>query len=358
MKKAIFFPPSCSNAKENEFESCRGEGRAIINIAFGFALLDYECYIVNNYGNINEPKQIWKNVYITNRPDENITYNISLSFDNYNILNSKNYKHKILMNYAHTDRIYQHIKNNNLDIILVCPSPTIMSDSSTFQYKHVKYLNTIYPIPSINIGFVPYRFEPKLPEIKIYLYHSSWEGSVSSSSYSRGKQRLVLDFLKSKGYKPNLFIHVTDKDNAKKSIEDYDLSKYDTNKIHYLYNEKTNYDNIIQILKEVDLCIPARAGYDSAGSSIGDIIGLGKPFIYIVDGTPHKEFIFNPLYRCPNYMIVRQEDYHESYRKLEKIFPNKLEETFNCYRDSLKDLDFYNWKVYTEKFLKEIGEMN
>lgn len=355
MKKAIFFPPSCSTTKENEFESCRGEGRAVMNIAFGFALLGYECYIINNW-NITSPRKIWENVYISNKPDENVTYNIALTFDDYNIINRKNYKHKLLMNYSHSDKIYEYIKKNNLDIIIVCPLPTIM-EKSPFHKKYSKFLGTIYPLPRINIGFIPYKFNPKLPELKIYLYHSSWKDSVSSISYSGGKQLIVLDFLKSKGYDLNLFIHVESEESAKQAFLDYDLSKHNKDKIHYIYNEKTRYDDLIKILQEVDLCITARAGYDSGGSSIGDIISLGKPLIYIVTGPPHNDFILNPLYMCPKYMIIRQENYHESYRKLEELFPNKLEESFNCYRDSLKDLDFNLWKSHAEKLLKELGEL-
>lgn len=348
MKKAIFFPPSCSNVKENEFESCRGEGRSVINMAFGFALLGYECYIINNW-NISSPKKIWDNVYINNHPDVNEIYDIAISYDNLPIINQANYKHKIVMNYAHTDEVLKKINENNLDVILTCPIPSIMHDSSTFQYKNSRYLPPVSPIPSVNIGFIPYKFEPKLPELKVYVYHSSWSGSSGSNFHWGRKQLLILEFLKSKGYKLNLFIHVENEETSKNCP--FGIKDSNVNDIHYIYNDKVRYDDIIKMLKSVDLCISG-GGIDYIGTCVCDIISLGRPLIYVVDGVPNNEFIFNGLYNCPKYLIISQEPDDISQQKLESIITS-LEESYNCYRDTLKDLDFNNWKEYVTKFLEQ-----
>ncbi len=359
MKKAIFFPPSCSNTKLNEFESCRGEGRAIFNIAFGFSLLGYECHIINNW-NLTTPQKIWDNVYIRNHIDHNETYNIAFTYDAVSSLNSKNYIHRLVMTYepSNIEKIRKYIKDNKMEnTTLICTHESV---KKTNHYS-LKYFPALYPIPSVNIGFIPYKYEPKLPEIKIYVYHSSWGGSATSNFGCRSKQVLILNFLKSKGYKLNLYIHIE----SDRYINNNDINPFisynNTDKVQYVNNEKICYDDIIRTFKEVDLCI-SFGGLNYPGSSVLDMLSLGKPLISVVDGVnvdnKGKTFEpFNMLYRCSNNLIMIQETAEVSINKLERIFSgNNLEQSYNCYKKCYDDFDFNNWKLYTEKFLKEIGE--
>ncbi len=355
MKKAIFFTASCGIDKENEFESCRGEGRASINTAFGFSLLGYECYIVNNYINITSPKKIWENVYIINKPLTDVTYDIAFSWDIEHLKNKKNYKYKILSSYADTPRFSKIIKDENLDIILVCNVPCMMHEPCHFNYQNTQYLPVIYPIPSINIGFLPYKFEPKLPELKVLLYHSSWKDTIARSQYYTHKQQLILDTLNQK-YKVNLHILVADEEIVKKCQHIYKLSK--CNEIHYANNEKMRYDDIVKLILDVDLCLSVGAIF-MPGPLVVDMVSLGKPMIYTIEGFPSKtEFNNNCLCKCIEYAIICPEADDISNKKIETAL-NNLEISFNCYRKTMEDYDFKNWKIYIEDFLtKNCGYNN
>ena len=354
MKKAIFFTESCGIDKENEFESCRGEGRISINTAFGFSLLGYECYIVNNL-NITSPKKIWENVYITNKSDENETYDIAFAWNIELLKYRNNYKYKILSSYADTIKLSKIIKKENLDIILTCNVPCMMHEPTHFNYRNTQYLPVIYPIPSINVGFLPYNFKPKLPELKVMLYHSSWESTIERSQYYTHKQQLILDILNQK-YKVNLYILVSNEEVIKKCPTTYNLLK--CNEIHYVNNEKTRYDDIIKLILNVDLCI-STGGSSMPGPNVPDIISLGKPMIYVVEGFPSTtEFNNSDLCKCVENSIISSETDDISIKKIETALDN-LEISFNCYRKSLEDYDFKNWKKYTENFLiKNCGYNN
>jgi hypothetical protein len=345
MKKAIFFTESCGNDKENEFESCRGEGRISIHTAFGFSLFGYECYIVNNW-KLESPKKIWKNVYIINKPDKDEIYDIAFSWGFENLIDRKNYKHKILINTTDTVSLSKIIKELNLDIILTCNVPCMMHDLTHFNYENTQYLPTIYPIPSINIGFLPYNFDPKLPELKVLLYHSSWEGTIARNQYYAHKQQLILDILNQR-YKVNLYVLVANEEVAKNCPYTYNLSK--CNEIHYVNNEKMRYDDIISLILNVDLCLSV-GGINWSGPLVVDIISLGKPMIYAFEGFPTPNtFNNNGFCKCIEY-ILGPEDDNISIKKIEKVLDN-LEISFNCYKKTIEDYDFKNWKKYTEDFL-------
>ena len=346
MKKAIFFTESCGIDKENEFESCRGEGRISINTAFGFSLLGYECYIVGNW-NITSPKKIWENVYITNKVNENEIYDIAFSWNIELLKNRNNYKYKILSGYADTPRFLKMIKKENLDIILTCNIPCMMHDPTHFNYKNTQYLPALYPIPSINIGFLQYKFEPNLPELKVMLYHSSWESTIPRSQYYIHKQQLILDILNQR-YKTNLYILVSNEKVSKECSQIYNLTN--CNKVHYVNNEKIRYDDIINLILNVDLCLSV-GGNSVPGPIIPDILSLGKPMIYVVEGFPSTtEFNNSDLCKCAEYSIISSETDDISIRKIETSLSD-LETSFNCYRKSLEDYDFKNWKKYVENFL-------
>lgn len=324
-----------------------------MNIAFGFSLIGYEVHIINNW-NLSEPKKIWDNVYISNQPNQNEIYDIAFTYDNISILNSNNYIHKILMTYQSSSirNALKYMKENNIEVILVSTHESV-KNANEFN---LKYFPALFPIPSINIGFIPYKFEPKNSELKVYVYHSSWTGSAYSSlRCCKGKQSLILNFLKTKGYNLNIFIHVENEIISNQCLSEFTLSN---SKINYICNDKVHYDDIIKIFKEVDLCIPI-GGLDYPGSGVMDMLSLGKPIISVVDGVNKDKDgnifqPFNTLYKCSDNLIMVQESNDLSFKKLERIFstPSTLEESYNCYKNSIKDYDFNNWKSYVEKFLK------
>lgn len=346
MKKAIFFPISCSNIKLNEFEACRSEGRHVINIAFGFSLLGYECHIINNW-NLKEPIKIWDNVYIENRPNPNEIYDIAFTYDNVHIVNSKNYRHKIVMTYesSNINKALEYIRKNGVEKIILACSHRSVKDNSTNVYN-LKYFPALFPISSINIGFVPYKYKPQNNELKIYVYHSSWPGTANGASWRYiTKQNLIFKFLRSKNVNLKLFVHV----------ENENISPFGspTNgiEINYIHNASMFYKDMIELIQKVDLCI-STGGLDRPGSSTMDIISLGKPLICVNDGVSNKS-PWNILYDCSEYIISIQESDMISLEKLDKIFSN-LEMSYNCYKNTVKEYDFSNWKHIVEKLLGEL----
>lgn len=374
MKKAIFFPVSCSNIKYNEFESCRSEGRHVINIALGFSLLGYESYIIYNW-NLEKPKKIWSgldqhknenNVFIYNHPDPNEIYDVALGYDDVSRLNSKNYKNKIVLTYEPTNisKIRSYILTNKLEnITIACSHETTKSSEQHKNPFRLKFFPVLFPIPSVNIGFIPYNtriFENK--EINIYVHHSSWTGSATSSLNScRHKQILILRHLISKFPSKlfKLYIHI--EDGFINSIHNpFTKNNFSNNniEIYYIENFKIHYDGIIELLRKMDLCITV-GGLSTPGPCTIDALSLGKPIINVVDGVniDHngKKFeAFNLLYKCSENLIMVQESDTISYHKLEKIL-NNLEGSYNCFRDCIKDFDFYNWKNYVETFLSKLN---
>lgn len=106
---------------------------------------------------------------------------------------------------------------------------------------------------------------------------------------------------------------------------------------------------ILDLIKSVDICV-TQDGLCHIGGSISDIIGLGKPVIYIAHGIPNvsHKYNINPLYDCIDNLILAQEKDEISLAKLEKIMSNP-KESHECFRKAIKDVDFNNWKEYAKK---------
>lgn len=353
-KNAIFFLPSCTNTKQNEFESCRGEGRAIFNIAFGFSLLGYECHIINSW-NLQQPKQIWKNVFIYHTPIIE-KYDVAMTYDNISILNSENYKNKIVMTYesSNIEKINRYINEHGVKNVILACSHRSTKDPSTNPFN-LRYFPVLFPIPSINLGFVQYTNINNNNELKIYIYHSSWAGTASGSSWRYvTKQKLIIEYLLTKYKTLNLSIHVESQDIANTCPFGYPTPQI---KINYITNN-INYEEVLNHIRNSDLCI-STGGLNHAGNNVLDIISLGKPLILIYDGAPYNEnnVRFSPwniLYDCDP-LIYLQEPDSQSIGKLNNIFnDNNLEKLYNCYKNTLKDYDFNNWKPIVENFLSQL----
>lgn len=343
MKTAICFPPSCSTAKENEFESCRGEGRFTINIGFGLSLLGYEVHIINDW-NITVPKKIWNNVYINNKPiyDE---YDVAFTFSGANMMRTIRYKKGMYMGYEtrHISDVTELNKILETPLIFTCPYKGFIDYNNNRAPFKVYYLPHLMPIPSINIGFLPYNYNPERNELKVYLNFSQWKDSTDSHVKWSDKQYLAVNFLRAKfkDKKVKLYVHVENKDAIKKCHIKGDET-------YYFLNDKNYYDDVINLIKRMDICITKGGWYDLSGC-VNDIISLGKPFIYVVDSPPTDKPILNHLYNCPKSIIYSQEPNIDSIKKLER-FINNPELSYNCFKYTSRDLDFINWKEIAKHF--------
>lgn len=322
----------------NQYDSFRNEGRILINIGFGLSLLDYDVYIYNDCWKIDGLKEVWKNVHLCSTLSDK-GYDIMLT-NSMHYFNTVKFNRAVYMAYAPDSvlLVEQFIDSTKKDIKIAWVSKKTLSVAQSITHYKIDYLPAIYPVPSTNIGFLPFHYEPKLPELNVYFYSNSW-GITEDDFLS--KKRLINNFLNQR-YKMNLWIHEYNEESAKK----YPLSG-DT--INYVYNYKTYYDDLLDLIKSVDICV-TQGGLCHVGGSIFDIIGLGKPVIYIAHGIPNVHHIhnINPLYDCIDNLILVQEPDDISLAKLEKIMSNP-KESHECFRNAAKDMDFNNWKSFALK---------
>lgn len=335
-KTAIVMPTSQITNKGDQYDSFRGEGRAAVNIGFGLSLLGYDVDIVSAW----KDKDAWPNVHLRNNPRD-IYYDIAFAFTGSNRYNDIRFKKGVFMTYTPEDieRAEKFIRDTGIELKFVCPYKDVIDDVQQNTSYKMNYLPFLFPIPSTNVGFLPFNdfdYDPT-KGLNIYMHYNSWD-SVHSDFFS--KRKLVVDFLKNR-YKFNLWIHERNEDMAKNSTAKNLITEYET---YYIHNDKMHYGDIINLIKSVDLCI-TQGGLNELGGSIIDIISLGKPIIYIANGLPKKAL--NPLYNCPEHLVFVQEKEEESLKKLENIINNR-KESFDCFRNAIKDFDFDNWKEYAK----------
>ena len=211
--------------------------------------------------------------------------------------------------------------------------------------KKVYYIPPLYPIPSIRMGFFPCdsnKFN-KEKKLKIFLYYTGWkQDSTISGDRFISKQQLVINYLK-KRYDIELSILI-ENEKSECLIKN---NKEDQSDITFHYSEICNYREILNLIQSADICITYGAPVFS-GSSVADMISLGKPVIYIADGRLGKEWKqphVNPLFKYPDTLIYIQERYEESIAKLE-IITKDFVGLHKKYVDSMKNMEFKYWKKF------------
>lgn len=348
MKKAVI---CLCNAfymhNHDEWDSFRAEGRIITNIGFGLSLLGYDVNIIFDHWNFtNESKKTWNNIQLSRNPIYN-HYDISLSFSIegvFNILSNLEIDKCINMVYNENDilRTEKFVKDTGINLKYVYPNKHNLNN---FE-KHIKddlyYLPPLYPIPSINEGFLPCSYNPELPELKVYLHYTSWpQNTTISGNRFTNKEQLVINYLKDEGYKIKLSILVENRGVACPITND------DT--IIY-YSNECDYHKIIDLIRSADICMTNGAPV-FPGNSLTDIVSLGKPLIYIGDGRlgiEWKQEFTNYLYTYPDNFVYIQEYDNESIEKISKIMSNPLD-LCKKYADIYKDFDFNTWKTVVKE---------
>lgn len=344
MKKIAIFiiNPIRSPYKIDQYDSFRAEGRILMNVGFGLSLLGFEINIIFNEWEINENKQICENIYLSNHP----------MYDNYDyiLMFSPNYldfvkcDKTIFLDYAfrHIEEVHQYVENTKKDVTYINIAEHVNKKAERDGHKfpmEYSYMPALYPIPSINVGFLPYSFEITNNELNFFIYYNSLKATTQYAL----KYKFVIDFFKNKGYKIKLYIHTGSKETL--VIFPFDDKNYD---INYIYDTDARYIDILNNIKSSDICmIP---GSHCSGNDIGDVISLGKPLLYISNAiiNPEIDTHCNHIYDNPEYLIYIHESNEETIEKLEKFILNP-EESYNAFKESHKDYDFNNWKEYAKK---------
>lgn len=325
--------------KHDEWDSFRAEGRIPINIGFGLSLLDYDVNIVFHGWDIkNGPKKTWNNIKLSKIPIYD-HYDLALSFGMFNPVSKFDKGINIVYENSHVSQTKRFIETTGIDIKYAYPLnwKHLMDGIKEHTKKDIYYIPPLYPIPSLNIGFLPCSYNPKLPELKVYLHYSSWpQNTTISGNRFTSKSQLVIDYLKSKGYNVKLSVLVENR-----GVQCPITSDSTT----FFYSNESSYHDIINLILSSDICVTYGAPV-FGGSSLNDIVSLGKPIIYIADGRINVEWrhqFTNLVYNYPNDLIYIQETDKDSTNKLEILMSNPLD---LCRKraDMYKDCDFNTWK--------------
>lgn len=324
---------------QDEWDSFRAEGRIPINIGFGLSLLGYNVNIVCS--NWSAPsKKTWNNIELSNSPLHN-NYDIALTLSSLQPLYYTKFNTGISIVYNEGEIVNteKFIETTNIQLKYAYMNK-LTTDSMKIRIKEtIYYLPPLYPIPSINIGFVLCSYKPELPILRVFLVYTSWsQNTVISGDRFTGKEQIILDYLKSKGYDIKLSVLVENKEASKQCSLVF-------NNIKFFYSNECSYQDIIKLIQINDICI-TNGGPVFPGNCLIDMISLGKPIIYIGDGRPNVEWkgpLINYLYTLPDSIIHIQESYHESIQKLDRIISNP-HELCEKYQNVYRDFDFNNWK--------------
>lgn len=336
---------------DDEWDSFRSEGRIPLNIGFGLTLLGYDVNIVyEGWTSLNEPKKTWNNIMLSKVPLRDY-YDIALSFSSFSYLLLMAPKLKfgkgISMIYekSHILRTKEFIRKTGIEVkyayiykdTLDNIKEIIKKDTGTDT--NVYFLPMLFPIPSINIGFLPCSYSPKLPELKLYLHYTGWpQNTTISGNRFTHKEQLTIDYLRTKGYKIKLSILVENKEaTGKCPIKNDNITFYHSN--------ESSHADIIKLIQSADICMTHGAPV-FPGNGLTDIISLGKPLIYMADGRLGIEWrqqFTSILYRCPDNLVYIQESDSESMRKIDIIMDNTID-LCKTYANVYDECNFNTWK--------------
>lgn len=331
--------PLRSPYKNDQYDSFRAEGRILINMGFGLSLLGFEVNIIMNEWIVDKNTQVYENVYLSDKPKYD-HYDYILTFS-MNFLDAVEYSRAVYLDYIfeNINDIHQYINNTKKDVIYVNIAEHVNTHAEqrgeNFPIEY-SYLPALYPIPSINVGFLPYDLELDKPELRIFVYYNT----NKSSGICALKEKLIVDFFKNKGYEIKLFIHT----GSENTLSDCPFNEYN---VEYLYDTNARYIDVINSIRSSDICIIH--GTNCSGNNVADVIGLGKPLLYISDIiiNPEVDVYCNHVYKNPEYLIYIQEKDEESIEKLEKFILNP-KERHDIFKESHKCYDFNNWKEYAK----------
>lgn len=314
-----------------------------MNIGFGLSLLGFDVNIVMHEWKPEYNRQVWNNVYLSDYPKyDHYDYILTWSIDQ---LNQISFDNAVFMDWAmiYVNDVYEYIKkNDNKKITYTSPTKYFIKYAEIKGIKFpipVEYFPALFPIPSINIGFVDYNsnLSDINKNLKIYIYYNPEK--MDMGRYIT-KQKFIIKYFKTKGYKIELFIHTGSRETK---------SPFEADKVNFLYEIETRYIDIINTVISSDVCIIP--GSNSSGPCLADSISLGKLVIFISDSyvTTEKDLFGNCIFEYPEYLYYIQESDIDTEKKLE-LFIKNPKESYDKFKEAHRDINFDNWKEYAKKY--------
>lgn len=340
MKTVIIHPENASRMfNHDEFDSFRSEGRYPVNIGFGLSQLGYDVNIAwDGWTSIQGYKTTWNNIKLSPRPLQEY-YDIALLFTGPSHIKKTKFGIGIYMGYQSEHIIYaKNFKDETgIQLRFACPFKGNLDSVRSQAPFPVYYLPPLFPIPSINVGYLSCAFTPQ-DVVRVYMHHSSWPSNLTmTGNQFLHKQQLALNYLRDIGAKVHLTVHILDRDAA----NNFPISHPN---MTFFYSNEHSYLDVINLIRSSNLCITL-GGPVTIGNGLCDIISLGRPLIYIADLRPHEwgKSFGNPLYNSPDSILFIQESDEESTSKMQKIIVNPVGYC-QKFADLFRDHDFNTWK--------------
>lgn len=333
--RLAFYVSTGGGNSEDEFMTCRGEGRAMINIGLCYGKLGHHVDIIHiqNY----DDKRVFGNTYLRKHPDQSVqydavfTYNAQPPFSNYN-------KIFYYIEISNPKNILLDIYNRNKNGIIMVPS--------SIQYNMIRnghpwwrsnfdldnrfsYLPVPYPIPTYKQtedgDFFPFEFDKNKKKLKIWAYLSGWPNYYINSDDAMLK---ALRRIREHGYEIDLYVHTFDLSRVTKAVQNI----YKEFNPLELKNFDFNYRQILDLISGMDLCITKGSSW-ACGMCSFDIMALGKPMLYCAD--------YNKVNNINPFLI---DDNHVLRMKLGSIVSSPEESALNSKVDTLLSdpLTWYN----------------
>lgn len=332
--------------RNDQYDTFRSEGRYPLNIGLGLGSLGFKVNIIFNEWKI-DVKKAWDNVYLSKRPVLN-HYNYVLVFSNIETVKDISSDKVIFMGYTENElgAATRFANDTGRDMVFTCPWAHYVYGKGGLQERtsiNIRYLPGLYPIPSINMGYLPYGFDKSRSQLKLYIFCGSWKGSTSEYLKYLHKEELIINFLKNKGYDVKLYLHIESED-----IKDQFPLKGDA----YLFNNKSSYLDVINFMKSVDMYVTI--GSRNVAGLLPDIVSMGKPFIFISDGIlgPNDNIYSVNIFSKSEELLYMQESDEKSLEKLQRFISNP-EDIYNKFRDAYKDSNFENWKEHAGRIFEK-----
>lgn len=341
----------CSNQyynRDDHWVTARAEGRAMINMGFGLAEMGHEVGIFSEA--FRNQENVWKKVSLYKFWDGGKHYDFIICFNPYNgsfgreSTEKENYSKILYLFYGdldQTDALARYPK-----IVTFCDPAAYCHNYSFEGFKQLKpfeFFPLLFPIPCYDKltkqDFQDFHFDTSKKTIKVWAALSSWK--TDSQAYVMDDNVFnVLRILRDRlGYKIDLRLTVSNDDNR------FDAKLANEFNAKIIRSLTLCYKDILDLISDTDLCI-VKGGDSFPGNSSNDILALGVPMIYIVDGSrPPNPSAPNPITAMRRDLCVLNVDNYEIMEeKIRRQFDNLKE----YHEGMVKCIDTKRFPIWSE----------
>lgn len=343
------FPSALSSNRNDQWATCRCEGRAVVNMGFGFGEMGHNVDIVSD--TFEAKSNVYKNVSLIKSVNLDTYYDIVLTFNLVPPIRGDMYgKLLFIVNPDLGKDYYNRIRS-------LCPKVEFMTMSiKTVDWirrlgVEIRYLPVLYPIPCLDSlekqDFMPFKFEKNKEVKKVWVFIGSWKNYyINVDNKIVEILRRLRDFY---GFKMEVTVMARNDDKGdNQTTPAYNqlLSEF---KPRVLESLNMCYLDVINELSSSDICI-TKGGWCYCGNCCYDIVSLGKLMFYVTQGLPaNGNNNINDVFPLEDYVIRHEDQPHKTTEKIDRIMSNPGE----CYSAIRGALETYSFPIWS-KIVSEI----